>query len=77
MLVGEADAEQARRRGRHEDVADQADQVREQDGVAEAEERVMAAEVDPQQREPDLREWPARDASKSHPWRLALGVPAS
>ena len=56
VLVDEADAEQPRRRRRHDDVPEQADHVREQDRVAEADERVVPPEVDPEHGEPDDRE---------------------
>ena len=51
MLVNETDAKQARWGSRHEDVAKQAQHVREQDRVAEAIEVLMAARVDPQHRQ--------------------------
>src|ERR1051326_9341903 len=53
MLVHEAEAEHARRRRRHEDVAEQPDQVREQDRVAKARERVVTPQVDPEDGEAD------------------------
>ena len=56
VRVDEADAEQPRRRGRHEDVAEQPDHVREQDRVAERDELLVAPQVDPEHREAEDRE---------------------
>ena len=65
--------EHPRRRGRHEDVADEPEHVREQDPVAEAVEVVVAPHVDPEQGEPDDRELrvPVRPADRGRePVRL-------
>ena len=51
-LVGE----HPRRGRRHQPEAEEADHVREQDRVAEAAERLVPAEVDPEQRQADHRE---------------------
>ena len=67
--VGEAEGrEHPRRRRRDDHVADQADHVREQDPVAEAHERLVPAQVDPEQREPDDRELgvPVRPVDEQH-----------
>ncbi len=53
MLVGEAESEQARRCGRHEDVAEQPEHVGEQDRVPELHERLVPAQVDEEHRETD------------------------
>ena len=60
--------EHPRRGGRQQHVAHETDHVREQDRVSEADEGLMAAEIDPEQRECDDRELgvPVRPGSKVH-----------
>ena len=65
--VGEAGVgEHPRRRRRQEHVADEPDQVPEDQRVAEAREAVVRLEVDPEQRDPDDRELrePVRDRGR-------------
>ena len=47
--------EHPRRRRRQQDIADEADHVREQDRVAEAREGLVPAQVDPEEREAERR----------------------